>query len=73
MTLMRPSPAEARRRDQIAALSAQLQYQGAARANRGLATELRGRGFRTIADQLDHAADVAAKAAGRETFLEGPI
>lgn len=67
---MRGQSLEARRRDQIAALSAQRQYEGAARANRSLATELRSRRFATLADQLDAAADIAARAARRETFLE---
>lgn len=67
---MRGQSLETRRRDQIAALSAQLQYEGAARANRSLATELRGRRFTTLADQLDAAADIAARAARREIFLE---
>jgi hypothetical protein len=66
------SSLEVRRRDQIAALSAHLQYEGAARSYRSLATELRGRRFTAIADQLDAAADIAAKAARAEIdYQEG--
>lgn len=72
MTLTRgPSDAVRRRRDQLAALYAQRQYEAAARANRGRAADFRVIGDNDMADQLDAAADIAAKAARREIFLGG--
>lgn len=54
------------RRDKIAALSAQRDYERTARRRHALARELRDRDEPAVAELLDDAADIAAKAAAAE-------